>query len=190
MRGRNKHFDEQNLTAETHFISSTGIQGRRAATNSLVQLDSYSVSGLAVEQIQYLKAPSHLSNTNDYGVRFERGTAIHYGDRAHSFISGTASIDNRGEVLHTGDISKQTERMMENIDYLLAEAGGNSQDIAQMFIYLRDVADYNISRDYFEARFPMLPKQYLLAPVCRQTWLIEVECIAIHRTQQPDAASL
>ena len=46
--------------------------------------------------MRHLYAASHMNRTSDYGVSFERGTAIEYGDRIHALISGTASIDNRG----------------------------------------------------------------------------------------------
>ena len=34
-----------------------------------------------------------VNRTYEYGVTFERGTAVTYGDRRHVFIAGTASID-------------------------------------------------------------------------------------------------
>ncbi|MFN2115781.1 MAG: sugar phosphate nucleotidyltransferase, partial [Anaerolineae bacterium] len=53
--------------------------------------------------------------TIDYGVTFERGIRIRFGDRSHLHISGTASIDKCGEIVHPGDILKQTERTVANI---------------------------------------------------------------------------
>ena len=67
-------------------------------------MDSYAVDGLEPGQIQFLYAPTHLNPTYEYGVTFERGTAVTYGDRKQVFISGTASIDNRGEIVYPGDI--------------------------------------------------------------------------------------
>ena len=66
----------------------------------------------------YLYAPTHLNPTYEYGVSFERGTYVDYGDRRQVFISGTASINHRGEVVYPGDIRKQTERMWENVETL------------------------------------------------------------------------
>ena len=104
---------------------------------------------------------------------------MEYGDRAEIYISGTASIDNKGNVLHLGDIQKQTFRMMENVNALLTEAGSGFQDIAQIIVYLRDVSDYAMVKAIFDERFPDIPRIITLAPVCRPTWLIEMECIAI-----------
>ena len=95
VKARNEEFFTQNLTSKTHFISSTGINGRNADPSVLVQLDTYAVLGLKPEQIKFLYAPTHLNPTYEYGVSFERGTRVDYGDRRQVFISGTASIDNK-----------------------------------------------------------------------------------------------
>ena len=120
-----------------------------------------------------------MNPTYEYGVTFERGTAVHFGDRKDIFISGTASIDNKGNVLYVGDILKQTARMMENIDALLAEANADHTDIMQALVYLRDIADYRVVEDFFQKNYPNFPHIIVHAPVCRPGWLIETECIAV-----------
>ncbi len=186
---RKELFDTFGLTNHTHYIASTGIEGRSASPASLIRLDSYLVKGLKAEQIQYLHALSHLNPTYEYGVTFERATAVHYGDRKHIFLSGTASIDNKGNILHIGDIKKQTLRMWENCEALLSEAGSSLNDMAHMFIYLRDIADYQTVHEMFEKRFPDTPKLIVLAPVCRPGWLIEMEGIAITGNREKQYAN-
>lgn len=186
--GRNDAFDQEGLVSDTHFITSTGIQGRVADHRILSIMDTYSIKGLQKGQIQFLYAPTHLNSTYEYGVRFERGTAVHYGDRTHVFISGTASIDNKGDVVHVGDIQKQTLRMWENVETLLAEADSSFDDLAHLIIYLRDISDVELVREMFDAKFANVPKVFVLAPVCRPTWLIEMECIAIRKNNQKEFA--
>lgn len=180
---RRENFEEQGLTSDTHFIASTGIGGVPADTRALIQLGTYAITGLQPGQQHYLYAPTHLNPTYEYGVTFERGTAIDYGDRRHVLISGTASINNKGEVVHVGNIEKQTERMWENVETLLAEAGTTFDDVMQIVVYLRDVADYDLVRRKFTERFPDMPLIITLAPVCRPTWLIEMECMAVKKMQ-------
>ena len=179
VKARREFFVTQGLTEKTHYIASTGIEGRHADPEVCVQMDAYAVEGLRAEQIQQLYTPTHLNPTYEYGVTFERGTAIHYSDRTQVFISGTASIDNQGHILHEGDVIQQAERMMENISVLLAEAGATLDDITQAIIYLRDPADYAIVSRYFATHYPRLPQLIVLAPVCRPGWLIETECVAV-----------
>ena len=179
VKARNEVFATQNLTDKTHFIASTGIAGRHANPKVLVQMDAYAVEGIDKEQIHYLYAPTHLNPTYEYGVSFERGTYVDYGDRRQVFISGTASINNKGEIMYPGDIRQQTLRMWENVGTLLKEAECTFEHVAHLLVYLRDIADYTIVREMFEERFPNIPKVYLLAPVCRPGWLVEMECMAV-----------
>lgn len=179
VKARNEVFATQNLTDKTHFIASTGIAGRHANPKVLVQMDAYAVEGIDKEQIHYLYAPTHLNPTYEYGVSFERGTYVDYGDRRQVFISGTASINNKGEIMYPGDIRQQTLRMWENVETLLKEAECTFEHVAHLLVYLRDIADYTIVREMFEERFPDIPKVYLLAPVCRPGWLVEMECMAV-----------
>ena len=176
---RRENFIQQGLTEKTHYISSTGIGGSPADTKALVQLGTYAITGLEPEQQHYLYAPTHLNPTYEYGVTFERGTVVEYGDREHVFISGTASINNKGEVVHVGDIVLQAQRMWENVEALLKEGETGWEDVMQIVVYLRDTADYEVVRQLFAERFPHIPTVITLAPVCRPTWLVEMECIAV-----------
>ena len=179
VKARNEVFATQNLTENTHFIASTGIGGRQADAQVLSQMDAYAVGGIQQSQIGYLYASSHLNRTSDYGVAFERGAYVDYGDRRHVFISGTASIDNKGEIMHLGDIVAQCRRMWENVEVLLAEADCSFDDAAQMIVYLRDPADYETIKQLFEERFPEKPWVIVHGKVCRPGWLIEMETMAI-----------
>lgn len=179
VKARKEFFTEKGLTEQTHYISSTGIGGLPADTKALVQLGAYALTGFEPQQQRYLYAPTHLNPTYEYGVTFERGTIMEYGDRSHVFISGTASINNKGEVVYIGDVVQQTKRMWENVSTLLEEAGTTFDDVAQIIVYLRDISDYEIIQELFQQKFPTIPTVFTLAPVCRPTWLIEMECIAI-----------
>ena len=185
VRARNQFFFTQGLTVNTHFIASTGIGGRQQDPNVLSQMDNYAIAGVRKEQIHYLYASTHLNRTSDYGVSFERGTLVNYRDRRHVFISGTASINNKGEVMYPKDIVRQTRRMWENVEALLAEADCNFNDVAEMVVYLRDTADYAVVRSLFEERFAGKPYVIVHAPVCRPGWLIEMECMAVKAVDLP-----
>ena len=189
VRARNQFFFTQGLTVHTHFIASTGIGGRQQDPNVLSQMDNYAIAGVKKEQIHYLYAPSHLNRTSDYGVSFERGTYVDYADRRQVFISGTASINNKGEVMYPKDIVKQTHRMWENVEVLLAEADCTFDEVGEMVVYLRDTADYDLVKEMYEERFPGKPYVIVHAPVCRPGWLIEMECMAVKKIDKPEHAA-
>ena len=130
-------------------------------------------------------ASTHLNRTSEYGVSFERGTMVDYGDRRQVFISGTASIDNKGQIVYPKDIRRQTHRMWENVEALLAEADCTMEDVGMMVVYLRDTADYAVVSQLFAERFPGHPYVIVHAPVCRPGWLIEMECMAVRKTHHP-----
>ena len=189
VRARNQFFFTQGLTVHTHFIASTGIGGRQQDPNVLSQMDNYAIAGVKKEQIHYLYAPTHLNRTSDYGVSFERGTYVDYADRRQVFISGTASINNKGEVMYPKDIVKQTHRMWENVEALLAEADCTFDEVGEMVVYLRDTADYDLVKEMYEERFPGKPYVIVHAPVCRPGWLIEMECMAVKKIDKPEHAA-
>lgn len=176
---RREFFEELDMNSKTHFITSTGIEGRHFDHNRSVLMDAYSIGGVEKEQIKFLTAPDHLNPTHEYGVTFERGTSVDYGDRRHIFLSGTASIDNRGEVVHPEQIEKQIERAVINVEALLKDADAEMSDISHLIIYLRDIADTKVVDLYFKKNHIDIPKVLVLAPVCRPGWLIEMECVAI-----------
>ena len=186
VRARNQMFFTQGLTQNTHFIASTGIGGRQQDPNVLSQMDNYAIAGVKPEQIHYLYAPTHLNRTSDYGVSFERGTYVDYADRRHVFISGTASINNKGEVMYAKDVEQQTHRMWENVEALLAEAECTYDDVCEMIVYLRDIADYDLVSALYQERFPGKPVVIVHAPVCRPGWLVEMECTAVKAIDKPE----
>lgn len=185
---RREYFEREGLTSQTHYIASTGIEGRYIYPDVLALMDAYSVAGIDPAQIRYLHALTHLNPTCEYGVTFERGASVNYGDRRHIFISGTASIDNRGEIVHPLDIEKQTARTFENVQALLSEADASMSDVAHLIVYLRDIADFAVVNRYMEQNCPGIPRVIVLAPVCRPGWLVEVECMAIKEVENEQFA--
>lgn len=179
VEGRNNAFGKFGLTPHTHFIASTGIGGEKSNPYERVIFNAFAVKGLNSNQIKYLNARTHLNPTIEYGVAFERATSVDYGDRRHVIISGTASIDKKGEILHKGDVAKQAQRMIENVGALLAEAESRWEDVTHIIVYLRDFSDYGIIRPIMLQQFPDIPMVMVQAPVCRPGWLIEMECGAI-----------
>ena len=179
VEARTELFRQAGLTANTHYIASTGIEGEGVHPNDLVMMDAYSVIGLSPGQVSFLNDFSRLCATKDYGVTFERGARIRYRDRAHCFVSGTASIDNRGKIVHEGDVLRQLERVIGNIEALLGSAKASLADIMYILAYVRDPGDSHAVGEFLRKQFPQAPAVILNAAVCRPGWLVELECLAI-----------
>lgn len=176
---RNEIFLRAGLRADTHYIASTGIGGFPDNPAAIVSIDFFSVQGIERKDVKYLKALDYLNPTSEYGVAFERATAVDLPTGRHIFISGTASIDKHGQVLHIGDVEKQTERLFLNISKLLEDGGATLDDMKYYLVYLRDISDYDLVKDYLDRHFPHTPYVIMEARVCRPTWLIEVEGMAV-----------
>ncbi|MBI5555847.1 MAG: hypothetical protein HY920_08375 [Elusimicrobia bacterium] len=178
VKARKELFEAIGLNQDTHYIASTGIQGGSGNRFARVFMDAYAVTGIKKGLIHYIQALEHLSPTHVYGVTFERATAVELGKTNFLFISGTASIDQEGEVVYPGDIAKQTEHTLKNITALVHAAEFTETDLSHLIIYLRDPADYTFVKPLIDIFALNLPAIYVKACVCRPGWLIEIEAAA------------
>jgi enamine deaminase RidA (YjgF/YER057c/UK114 family) len=176
---RTELFEQHGLTRDTHYLASTGIEGACSHRYDVVLMDAYSILGLMPEQVSYLTAHDRLCDTKDYNVTFERGTRIAYADRAHHFISGTASIDPAGKVVHAGDVQRQLDRTLDNVDALLRSGDARLENMTHFIVYLRDPSDQPKIEAQLAERYPDVPRLVVRGAVCRPEWLVEVEGIAI-----------
>jgi enamine deaminase RidA (YjgF/YER057c/UK114 family) len=106
-------------------------------------------------------------------------------------ISGTASIDEAGISVHIGDFDAQLRRTFDNITGLLKAEGCTWHDIVRTSCYLRDIdRDYdafNAGRTAFfkeQGLDPLPASTGIQAHLCRPELLIEIEAIAMFRTDQ------
>jgi len=186
---RTELFEQHGLTRETHYLASTGIEGTCAHRYDTVLMDAYCNLDLRPGQVSYLNDFDRLCATKDYNVTFERGTRIAYADRMHHLISGTASIDSVGRVLHPGDVLRQLDRALDNVDALLRSGGATLGNMAHLLVYLRDPADFYRVEASLQERFPDLPMLILRGAVCRPDWLVEVEGLGIAAADSPHLPS-
>lgn len=119
---------------------------------------------------------------------FSRGMRIDLGDVTILLISGTASIDERGQSVHIGDFRGQMRRTLANITGLLESEGCTWHDIVRTTCYLRDIErDYEAFNEERTAFFeqqnldPLPASTGIQAILCRPELLIEIEAIAMFR---------
>jgi len=180
VRARREYFTAQGLTDQTRYLASTGIEGGCQYPERIVSVDSLSIGGLQPGQIVRMEALTHLSPTINYGVTFERGLRVRFGDRSHLYISGTASINNKSEVMFPGDVANQTRRTFENLRALLAAHDATLKDMVYIILYIRNFHEWTVVQDVIreeiDANLPIISVE---AKVCRPAWLFELEGVAI-----------
>lgn len=146
-----------------------------------VPLDKRAVTDLSVlnEAYAYAKPSS-----------FSRGMRIDLNGVTILLISGTASIDEHGNSIHIGDFRAQMQRTFKNISGLLQSEGAGWHDIVRTTCYLRDIdrdyAAFNEERTAFytaQGISPLPASTAIEVTLCRPELLIEIEAIAMFRTQ-------
>ena len=122
---------------------------------------------------------------------FSRGMRIDLNGLTILLISGTASIDENGVSVHIGDFRAQMKRTLDNITGLLEAEGCTWHDIVRTSCYLRDIdRDYDAFNEERTAFFkqqeldPLPASTGIEAHLCRPELLIEIEAIAMFRTEK------
>jgi 2-iminobutanoate/2-iminopropanoate deaminase len=143
--------------------------------------------------------PSVLNEAYEYAKpsSFSRGMRIDLNGLVILLISGTASVDERGDSVHVGDFRAQCRRTFQNIAALLASEGATWKDVVRTSCYLRDIdrdyAQFNEERTAFykqQGLNPLPASTGIQAKLCRPELLVEVEVIAMFRelsTESRDA---
>lgn len=183
---RLEFFLEQGLTPHHRFPASTGIGARGTGEDPGLTAELLAGKGFSEGQIRVMRDENHMPPAMSYGVSFERGITAVFGDRIHCHISGTASIGRRGEILHPGDLVRQTEQALENVGGLLATEGLALPDLAYLLVYLRDAASAPQVSAVLKRGLPgNVPSLILEGAVCRPGWLVEIEGLAIKAQPGP-----
>ncbi|MDZ7639923.1 MAG: Rid family hydrolase [Bryobacterales bacterium] len=138
-----------------------------------------------------IRAPGALNEAIEYGSAFSRGLRLEFGALSVLLISGTASIDDHGKTVHVGDFRAQLRRTFRNISDLLAAEGASWKDIVKTTCYLRDIdRDYQAFNEertafYKEQGLDPYPASVgIQAILCRPDLLVEIEAIAVFRTEK------
>jgi len=152
-------------------------------------LTPQSLNGILFPMKQSIHAPDFLNEPIDYGKSFSRGIKVDLGKATFIFISGTASVDEKGRTAHAGDFAGQAKRTFNNITALLKSQGANWQDVIYTRCYLKDIEkDYdkfNEARNQFykdQKLNPFPASACVEAKLCRSELLVEIEALAIVRS--------
>lgn len=149
---------------------------------------------IALENPQQTPAYAYQPKYSPKSPKFSRAMALVLGGYVTTWISGTASIVD-SETRYVGDVEKQTEQTIDNIERLIAPenfgrhgvsgAGANLNDLAKIRVYIKRAEDFAKCKAVCERRFGAVPAIYAVAGVCRPELLVEIEGVAFSRLQSP-----
>jgi enamine deaminase RidA (YjgF/YER057c/UK114 family) len=156
------------------------MEGRNArggwCTLDLIALQSRDGAPLAARRLSSRKQ----NDATEYGSAFARALELVHGGARCVFVSGTASIDQRGATVNRGDFEAQARRALEVVEALLAGAGARLADIAQATAFLKRPGDARaLERVLARAGLQQAPIVATVADVCRDELLFEIDATAV-----------
>jgi reactive intermediate/imine deaminase len=97
-------------------------------------------------------------------------------------ISGQASIDGNGEVLHGNDFSAQARLTFENLKTVVEAAGASLEDVVKLTVFLTDMSHLEayggVQATFFPGRKPAQTLVQVSA-LALPDMMIEVEALAV-----------
>ena len=175
-RGRAKFFRERELLFPP---ASTGIGGAPPSDAQNMCLGLCAIQAPMPIEVQPMSSPT-LNEAWTYGADFSRGLKVVGTNAITLFISGTASVDEKGRTVHADDFEAQVERMILNISALLAQQNASFEDVVSAITYLKHPANASLLAKVFTKRkIQNFPNALVHARVCRPELLCEMEAIAV-----------
>ena len=103
--------------------------------------------------------------------------------KANGFIFCSGQIPfvpETGEIL-TGSITEQTRQVLQNLSYVLEEAGSSMKNVVKVTVFLRDMDDFSEMGEEYGKWFPDPPPARAAIQVARlpKDVGIEIQCIAV-----------
>jgi len=159
--------------------ASTGIEATLWPPQALCGMDLYALLDTQHVAIEVMHTPT-LNEAADYGSSFSRGMKVDLPEKTVLHISGTASVDEFGATVHLDDIDKQLERMLLNVEQLLAAQGASFEDLTQIASFLKRAEYVDVWEAILAERdLHHVPNTFVETGVCRPELLCEMEAIAI-----------
>jgi enamine deaminase RidA (YjgF/YER057c/UK114 family) len=175
-QGRRQFFQSAGMT---RFPASTGIKAALADSDTPLAMDLYAVGGAGQATVEAMNA-APMGEASAYGSFFARGAVVRELGQKIAFLSGTASIDQRGQVVAPGDGKGQLRRMFANAAGVLGQAGLGLADAVSVTAYLQQARLLpEFRRAAQAAGLPAsTPTAIVVADICRPEWLCEIELVA------------
>ena|SRR6187401_65768 len=96
--------------------------------------------------------------------------------------SGQIALDPASGVLVAGDVTRQTERVLENLKAVLAAAGSELGRVVKCTVYLKDIGDFQamngVYARYFAGDAPPARSTVEVARLPKDA-LVEIDCVAL-----------
>ncbi len=199
---RDQRYQQFNNVRSAVYVNHFGRNGFPAATGigmnrggviiEFVAVDIPGAVSLPIDNPEQISAHCYSGKVLEGGhsalkatPKFERARFFECFGQKQIFISGTASI--RGEnTVALDDPAKQTEITIQNMQQLYSPKSlktVTSDSLHPAYgharVYVKNQDDYSAIKKVFEGYYGQLPVVYILADICRDDLLVEIEGEAI-----------
>ncbi len=96
-----------------------------------------------------------------------------------AFLSGQIPLDPATNQLVEGDVTVQTERVLENLKAVLEAGGSSLEKVVKTTVFLRDMADFPRMNEVYARYFAVNPPARSTVQVARLPRDVSVEIDAI-----------
>lgn len=179
---RARFFKEFGLISgnKAYLPASTGIQGGgRPKEEIFLDMIAFIPKKKQIGSASIMKS-NRQNEARKYGATFSRGVEVKIGNSSLLHISGTASINPKGETIYLRDEQGQITETLINIGALLETKDARLKDIALTAAYCKNKKTYEIFKEVTKYlsldEIPFIP---VYADVCRSELLFEIDAIAV-----------
>jgi 2-iminobutanoate/2-iminopropanoate deaminase len=97
------------------------------------------------------------------------------------FLSGQIALDPETQQLISGDVSAQTERVLQNLAGILKAAGSSLQQVVKTTVFLKNMSDFAAMNEVYGRHFTEAPPARSTVEVARlpKDVLVEIDVIAL-----------
>ena len=177
---RNQLFARCGVTGDAAPPASSCIQGFHPA-GAPCFMELLAVKGASNKRPFRALKPLRQCEAWEYGSAFSRGMAIELKDQQLVSISGTSSIDTKGQTMHRGDARAQILSTLANVEHLLSLEGLSLDSTVWQSLYFKDAQTFECWRQLEEdGGVPELHGPRIIADACRDELLFEMEATVLY----------
>ena len=180
-KARNTFFSARGVY-DRYVPASTGIGWTNGLGARLV-LGAFAVKAKTPGSVEFEALPSPLQcPALEYGSSFSRAVEVRTPGWKRVIVSGTASIKpNSHDVAHVGDIDAQIDCTLNAVSAIYESRGLSFKNVSGALVYLKEER-YRANWEAWLDAHPEYPREHsraIVADVCRDEWLFEIESDAM-----------
>jgi enamine deaminase RidA (YjgF/YER057c/UK114 family) len=170
------HNGDVNHAEDIFLPASTGIEGKNPKGAStimdLLAVTERTNTGIEIQPLYGIRQRSPYR----YGSAFSRAMRLLEPEEKWVFVSGTASINEKGENIHIGDLHSQVKHTVKVVDSLIRPEGASLSDLCEATVFLKRKSDFSLYQETAESLgLSDIPAVYLVADVCWEELLFELD---------------